>query len=61
MLSTVGKDTEEQPGKQKHRGRDGKGVSIRSLGAPPFPHPTFTNPLLLGFLWRLHLVGLMDH
>lgn len=62
------KETEEQPDEGIHRGRPG---SVRRLGNPvpvevseahhPPGEPVFTQPHILGILWRLPYVSTANH
>ena len=64
------KDTDEQPGEEMHRARYvGRAQNFHilsrclALPAPPGVHRprSSPNPLLFGFLWRLHYIGMISY
>ena len=72
LLKDMIKDTDEEPGEEKHGARSGRvlstGASVPMELRCIIPHHVdcsatqkLSKPHTLGILWRLHHVAVMDH
>ena len=73
LLKVVIKETDEQPDEEIHRAKSGKIQSTRASDPEELGYVTLqvhgcihqpgssSNPMLWGFLWRLHQIGIINH
>ena len=61
LMKGMIKDTDEQSGEEIHRARSGKILSAGVSVPTEFGCANLEFLKLLGLLWRLHQVGMMDH